>query len=236
MRQLTKKSMISVVLICICLIYWPVIPVSAVSSAVIGDVVHLSGKGGGYDDMYLFLTGPNLAPGGVRLDSITSPVVSGIDSSFTRAAVRSGDWEYDWDTGRTGGTLDPGTYLVWAVPKPLDRYELSGTAFATISIRLTDPGLTAEISGNSANGAPEEIVEVSTEDAAEEATSITANGSSGDEEITDGMNDGPGETPEALEDGLAQPTAAGSCSCLLIQVTGVVMFLLIIQGLRTKKR
>ncbi|WP_319641761.1 PEGA domain-containing protein [Methanovulcanius yangii] len=123
------------------------VPASSIVSATIGETVVLSGSAGGYDEMYLFLTGPNLPPGGVRMDSIPSSVVSGDPATFTRTVVDGGRWEYSWDTRYAGGMLDAGTYLVWAAPVPLGRYDLisSGASFATISVTLTKPDLTAVI-------------------------------------------------------------------------------------------
>jgi hypothetical protein len=122
-------------------------PASSLVAAAIGETVVLSGGGGGYDTIYLFLTGPNLAPGGVRLDSVSSTVVSGEPSTFTRATVDGGRWEYSWETRSVGGSLDAGTYLVWATPVPLGRYDLaaSGENYATIGVALTGPALTAGI-------------------------------------------------------------------------------------------
>ncbi len=122
-------------------------PASSLVAAAIGETVVLSGGGGGYDTMYLFLTGPNLAPGGVRLDSVSSPVVSGEPSTFTRAIVDDGRWEYSWETQSGGGSLDAGTYLVWATPVPLGRYDLavSGENYATIGVALNKPTLSAGI-------------------------------------------------------------------------------------------
>ena len=190
------------------------------SSAVIGETIHLSGKGGGYDDMYLFLTGPNLAPGGVRPDSVTSAVVSGTAASFTRAPVRGGVWEYDWDTGRTGGTLDPGTYLVWVVPQPLARYDLGGTSYATINVLLTNPVLTAEISGTeSIDG---------TENTAEDTTQVSDGLSVGDEGMIPNNSDGTEGSPIVLGDTTPLATTAGSFSypCLCIAGIAVVLLLL----------
>ena len=122
-------------------------PVASLVSATIGETVVLSGGGGGYDTIYLFLTGPNLAPAGVRLDRVSSAVVSGEPSTFTRTSVDDGRWEYAWDTSTPGGSLDAGTYLVWATPVPLGRHDLalSGENYATIGIDLTVPTLTAGI-------------------------------------------------------------------------------------------
>ncbi|WAI00651.1 hypothetical protein [Methanogenium organophilum] len=231
---MNKINLMSIILISIGIICWCVIPVSALSSAVIGETVHLSGKGGGYDDMYLFLTGPNLEPGGVRLDSVTSPVVSGTAASFTHAPVRSGVWEYVWDTGRTGGTLDPGTYLVWAVPEPLDRYDLQGTSYATINIRLTNPGLTAEISGDFGNGSPEETVKVTAEETGEEITSVSSTEPSGDEEISGTMDREANGVEDISEDALPQPTTAGSFPYPFVCAAGIGIFFLQIMGIRIK--
>ncbi|WP_165075932.1 hypothetical protein [Methanogenium sp. MK-MG] len=181
-----------------------------------GETVHLSGKGGGYDDMYLFLTGPNLAPGGVRLDSITSPVVSGNAASFTRVPVRSGAWEYEWDTGRTGGTLDTGTYLVWVLPQPLDRYDLGDTSYATKSVLLTKPVLTAEISGTAESGG--------TEETAEETTPLSGEGSFGDEITLNNTSDEPGVTQNVSEDTTPLPTTAGSFPYPCLCAAGIVGF------------
>ncbi len=122
-------------------------PASSLAAAAIGETVVLSGVGGGYDTMYLFLTGPNLPPGGVRLESVSSPVVSGEPLTFTRATVDDGRWEYSWDTRSGGGSLDAGTYQVWATPVPLGRYDLatSGENYATIGVALTGPALAAAI-------------------------------------------------------------------------------------------
>lgn len=122
-------------------------PASSLIAATIGGTVSLSGGGGGYDTMYLFLTGPNLAPGGVRLDSVSSTVVSGEPSTFTQATVEDGRWEYTWETSAAGGRLDVGTYMVWATPVPMGRYDVaaSGENFATIGVTLTNPTLTAGI-------------------------------------------------------------------------------------------
>jgi hypothetical protein len=224
---MTKYGCISVVaILCTVLFCWSVIPVSAVSSVVIGETVYLSGNGGGYDDMYLFLTGPNLAPGGVKPDRITSPVVSGNGASFTRVPVRSGVWEYEWDTGRTGGTLDPGAYLVWAVPQPLGRYDLGETSYATKSVLLTNAALTAEISGSAGNDGTEETAEKTTAETSEETTPVPDEVSVGDEDSLNNTPDEPKGTPHESEDTTPLPTTAGSFSYLYLCAAGIAVFFL----------
>ncbi|WFN34669.1 hypothetical protein L1S32_00670 [Methanogenium sp. S4BF] len=208
--------------LCICLFCWSLILVSPVSSAVIGETVHLSGMGDGYDEMYLFLTGPNLAPGGVRLDSITTPVVSGNAASFTRASVRSGVWDYEWDTGRTGGTLDPGTYLVWALPQPLDRYDRGRTSYATKSVRLTYPVLTADISATTASDGAEKVDEMT----AEAHAAVPGGISVGDGAFPD-VRDGSEEAQTVSEDTMPLPTTAGSFLYPELRAGGIGVFFLI---------
>jgi len=242
---MSKWNMISCVLVGIGLLSFMALPVAAATSAVIGETVHLSGKGGGYDEMYLFLTGPNLAPGGVRLDRVTSPVASGTPSSFTRASVSDGVWEYDWNTGRTGGTLDAGTYLVWVSSQPLDRYDVLGTPYATIGVTLTRPGLTAEISGGNGNQDAEGEVGVDAvkgpEDTAEEtpldtATNLSGDGPTPQETPTDLK--GAQETPQDLApvSATAVPTTAGSGLDPLVCALGCGIVLLLCTGSKKKER
>ncbi|MDE4908978.1 hypothetical protein L0665_10200 [Methanogenium marinum] len=229
--SLTKNGCISVLaLLCICLLSWSVIPVSAVSSAVIGETVHLSGNGGGYDDMYLFLTGPNLAPGGVRPDSITTHVVSGDDASFIHVPVRSGVWEYDWNTGRTGGTLDPGTYLVWAVPQPLGRYDLGKTSYATINIILKNAAMTAEISGTTGNAGisgTEKMAEETATERSEETNPDPNEFSAGDAESLNNASDETNKSSTVSEDTMPAPTTAGSLSYSCFCAAGIAIVFLI---------
>jgi hypothetical protein len=242
--EMSIWNLISCVLVVIALLSFMALPVAAVTSAVIGETVHLSGKGGGYDEMYLFLTGPNLAHGGVRLDRVSSPVASGTPSSFTRASVSDGVWEYDWNTGRTGGTLDAGTYLVWVSSQPLDRYDVLGTPYATIGVTLTHPGLTAEISGGNGNQDTEGEICVDAvkgpEDATEEtpldaATNLSGDDSTPQETSTDLT--GAQGTPEDLAPvSTTVPTTVGSGLYPLVCAAGCGIVLLLYTGSKKKER
>jgi hypothetical protein len=110
-------------------------------SAALGDRVPLEGFAPGADEVYLFLTGPNLPVNGVRIDDISAPVVSGDPSSFTRTSVDDYRWEYTWYTRTKGGVLDAGTYTIFIVTKPVGRRELAGSEYATIMVSLGSPGL-----------------------------------------------------------------------------------------------
>ncbi|MCU0629446.1 MAG: hypothetical protein MUE45_08250 [Methanoregulaceae archaeon] len=122
------------------LIIPPVIAAPVISAA-IGDQVPLAGFAPGSDRVYLFLTGPNLPANGIRLDDISSPVISGDSSSFTTASVDNDRWEYTWYTRTKGGTLDAGTYTIFIVTTPVGRRDLAGAAYATIMVTLGSPGL-----------------------------------------------------------------------------------------------
>jgi hypothetical protein len=110
-------------------------------TASIGDAVQLSGMAPGADVVYLFLTGPNLPSNGVRLEDISAPVVTGIPSSFTQAAVSGDQWEYTWYTNTRGGTLDAGIYTIYVTTTPVGRNNLGNAVYSTIVVTLTRPSL-----------------------------------------------------------------------------------------------
>jgi hypothetical protein len=110
-------------------------------SAAVGDRVPLEGLAPGSDEVYLFLTGPNLPVNGVRLEDISAPIISGDPSTFTRTSVENDRWEYSWYTRTKGGTPDAGTYTIFIVMKPVGRRELAGSEYATIMVSLGEPGL-----------------------------------------------------------------------------------------------
>jgi hypothetical protein len=118
-------------------------------SVPIGDTLPLSGYAPGADTVYLYLTGPNLPPNGVKLDDISVPVITGVPSTFVQVPVTAnGTWEYSWNTRTSGGLLDVGTYTVYVVTTPTGRTDLSGRdSYAVIAITLTPPTLTAGFGG-----------------------------------------------------------------------------------------
>jgi hypothetical protein len=114
---------------------------SAALSVPLGDEIPLTGTSTGSQTVYLFLTGPNLPAGGVRL-SDGAPVVTGSSSSFTRVDVQTDNtWRYEWDTGGLGGIIDVGSYVVYVVDEPAGREDLAGKEYATVSVSLTEPYL-----------------------------------------------------------------------------------------------
>jgi hypothetical protein len=117
-------------------------------TATIGSEVRLSGAAAGSDTIYLFLTGPNLASNGVRLDNIRSQVVTGNPGSFTRVVVMGSTWSYRWNTRTAGGTPDAGTYTVYAVRLPNGRQDLAGVDYETITVVLAAGGIETITTGS----------------------------------------------------------------------------------------
>jgi hypothetical protein len=120
-----------------------------VVSVAIGDTLPLSGTAPGADTVFLYLTGPNLPPNGVKLDDISVPVITGVPATFVEVPVTGdGTWEYSWNTRTSGGLLDTGVYTVFIVTSPTGRLDLSGRdSYTTLAVDLTRPTLTAGFGG-----------------------------------------------------------------------------------------
>ena len=109
-------------------------------NAAIGDRVNLTGTSVGSDTIYLFVTGPGLAPDGVRLDNMRMVVVSGIPSTFTAVGVSNDRWAYSWNTARQGFTLKEGIYTVYATKQPASKADIGSATYGTIEVSLTSSG------------------------------------------------------------------------------------------------
>jgi len=132
-------------------------PCAAASSPVtvpLGDVITLKGVAPGSDSVYLFLTGPNLPPNGVKLDNIRSPVVTWNPSTFTKVDVINDRWSYKWYTRTSGGVLDAGSYTVWAVTQPVGKSDLQYADYTTIPVVLTSNVVTTGAGVISVNSTP----------------------------------------------------------------------------------
>jgi len=118
--------------------------------AVYGETIPLSGYSPTSNQVYLFLTGPNLPTNGVALNDITKRADEG---HFTVVQVMGDDsWSYKWHTGTINGRLDDGTYMIWVVNGPNDRSNLRNAEYGTISVTLGKPGLSAGVSGGIMTG------------------------------------------------------------------------------------
>ncbi|PKL59550.1 MAG: hypothetical protein CVV33_07255, partial [Methanomicrobiales archaeon HGW-Methanomicrobiales-4] len=116
--------------------------VSGKGAYAIGEEVKLSGHNSESCDTYLFITGPNLPSAGARLDQPRQAVRSGVPSSFTVASGDCETWEYKLYTGNLG--IDAGTYTIYAVPAPVDRYNLGSVPYQTIPLTLRRPYVTLQ--------------------------------------------------------------------------------------------
>ncbi len=122
-------------------------------SCYLGDEVWLQGTNTDSDTTYLFMTGPDLAAGGVKLSDIQVAVEDGNPGTFTNAdgePVYSGDsrWFYGWNTSNVGQALNPGNYTIYAAAEPRSRDNLSGVKHATIHILIKLPSVTVTTHSN----------------------------------------------------------------------------------------
>jgi len=136
----------------------PSISISAVGagSYYIGDEIRFQGTNS-TATTYLFFTGANLPANGAQMNSdnpSAHPVVNNDAGTFARAPVNPDKtWSFNWNTKKK--TLKAGTYTVYAVTAPQDKNHLTGVAFATVSIILRMPFVTAIASPhNVAQGDP----------------------------------------------------------------------------------
>jgi PGF-CTERM protein len=113
----------------------------------IGEEITLEGTCTESDDVYLFLTGPNLPSNGVNLTEIGA-VVDTDAATFTTEVVEVDDtWSYKWNTGELRRSLDAGGYTIYAVSRPRDKEHLSYAQYDTISIQLRSGFISATSSG-----------------------------------------------------------------------------------------
>jgi len=108
----------------------------------LGQEVKLSGTNSETDTVYLFITGPNLPYQGGKLTDPRTAVVNGNVATFTTADVLDDNtWEYKWQTANLN--IDAGTYTLYAVATPSDKDNLADTQYATVSIIIRKPFVTA---------------------------------------------------------------------------------------------
>lgn len=117
----------------------------------LGDQIDLTGSSSESNTVYFFITGPNLPSNGGRLTDPTEAVVNGDKNTFDFTDLDENDeYEFTWNTDDLG--IDSGTYTIYAVATANDKNHLSDTAYATLSVTLRKPYLSANMEGNVANG------------------------------------------------------------------------------------
>ncbi|NYT05349.1 MAG: DUF3821 domain-containing protein [Methanomicrobiales archaeon] len=113
----------------------------------LGEEVTFSGTNTDSSNIYMFITGPNLNTNGERLDAIGTASVTGTVGTFKQVTVETDDtWEYKWDTAGVG--LDAGTYTVYAVSQPNNKGSLTNVKYATVSIVVKKPFVSATTSAS----------------------------------------------------------------------------------------
>jgi hypothetical protein len=115
-----------------------------------GEVIKLSGSNSETDNVYLFITGPNLNTNGVRLDQINMSVDDEDASTFKTVSVDAdNEWDYKWDTGSLGGNiLDAGSYTLYATSSPYGARSLSDTTYSSMSVQFNKAYISIHLSAN----------------------------------------------------------------------------------------
>ncbi|WP_421909291.1 hypothetical protein [Methanolacinia petrolearia] len=99
------------------------------------EVIKLSGTNTASDDVYLFITGPNLNQNGEKPDDFGRAAITGDEDTFIKTPTDvDGTWEYALDAG--GLSLSYVTYTIYAVTEPNNKGDLSGGMFDTVTIVL----------------------------------------------------------------------------------------------------
>ena len=134
------------------------ISASGDGSYYIGEEIKLSGTNTDSDEIFLFITGPNLINDGEVLKQLPTHVAAFTNRNADVAVKTDDTWEYKWDTSGCG--LDTGAYTIYATSsltngKSSSKYEgdsytaskLSDSEYATVSVNLKQPFLSAVPSG-----------------------------------------------------------------------------------------
>ena len=125
----------------------------------IGSEITLSGTNTDSDNIYLFITGPNLDENGVSLKTVGNGNIPAYKNAQPVSVKTDGTWEYKWDTSNSG--LDTGSYTIYATSvltngkssSPVEHdgktvvAKLSDSEYADVFVSLKEPFLSANPSG-----------------------------------------------------------------------------------------
>jgi hypothetical protein len=122
----------------------------------LGEKISLSGSAPNTKKVFLFLTGPNLNPSGVKLDDIEIISLTGNYGTFTEVDVREdGTWIYIWDTSKISKIRESGDYTIYLSSEPRNKDSIESDKYSKITITLRQHFLVAAIdSGTVAKGDP----------------------------------------------------------------------------------
>ncbi|MCZ0861618.1 hypothetical protein O0S10_10400, partial [Methanocorpusculum sp. MG] len=143
------------------------ISASGDGSYYIGDEIKLTGTNTDSSLIYLFLTGQNLDDNGIVLKTLPNKYPAMYGNANPVSVKTDNTWEYKWDTSKIA--LDTGAYTIYATSritngksssdvtvatdangKSVDPYvavKLSDSEYATVSVNLKQPFLSAVPSG-----------------------------------------------------------------------------------------
>ena len=124
----------------------------------IGSEITLSGTNTDSDNIYLFITGPNIDENGVTLKTVGNENIPAYKNVQPVKVKTDKTWEYNWDTSKSG--LDTGSYTIYATSvvtngkssRPIENggntvVKLSDSEYADVLISLKQPSLSATTSG-----------------------------------------------------------------------------------------
>ncbi|MCZ0860748.1 PGF-CTERM sorting domain-containing protein [Methanocorpusculum sp. MG] len=101
----------------------------------IGAEIKLTGTNTDSSDVYLFITGPNLATNGLALKTVGGTNEPAKDNTQPVSVKTDNTWEYKWNTENCG--LDTGAYTIYAASR-LTNGKSSSNAFLNYSYEATD--------------------------------------------------------------------------------------------------
>jgi PGF-CTERM protein len=113
----------------------------------LGQEVLLSGTNSETDNVYLFITGPNLPSDGGLMTDPRTPVQTIVGPTYTITSTdvnEDNTWEYKWQTANLN--IDAGTYTIYAVATPSNKAQLADTQYGTVSVIIRKPFVTAQAS------------------------------------------------------------------------------------------
>jgi PGF-CTERM protein len=113
----------------------------------LGEEIKLTGTNSETDFTYLFITGPNLPVAGGQMTDPRKPVdmSPGQEGTFTpQDVLEDNTWSYKWQTANLN--IDAGTYTVYAIATPSNKDNLANTQYATVSIIIRKPFISATAS------------------------------------------------------------------------------------------
>ena len=100
----------------------------------LGETIALHGVSYNSNQVYLFMTGPGLPENGVTLTDTSRRADQG---QFTTVDVDSSQqWSFRWDTSKIENQIDPGTYTVYVSNSPVDKSNLAGSSYQTLTAYL----------------------------------------------------------------------------------------------------